>query len=228
MARTFVDGWAHRFCAALLLGVLAAVPRGGAATVNVRYISADVDPGKEIVAWNHHIVRFRKEGEAQAFSGVLFGSAPGVGANRVGRGYYNDSGIMEGGVNRPEWTTTAGYAVFRGWLPIIRTRIVRAVGEGSTIAIEIGVGADGKEIHRVYLIEGTAARIEILDGEQAGATFQITAGQFTAVSTKGEVVVEAKRIDDDGYAKGFVERTTIQAKYKEMVTEFPHNGPDWP
>lgn len=201
-----------------------------AVTLSSRFISEDFPPNKQVAGWNHRVVRFRWDDIPK--SGLIFGAAPNVGASDLGYGEYTvvkklptDPPAMPD--ERPEWTVHSGYAVFRGWFPIIRTRIVRAVSPSTTLAIEIS--ADGTQ--RIYVIQGTTATVEILKGKDAGKTYTLNAGQFLKVQGSGSELGQVREQDLDSYgrpkpiwndlhAQNFFERVTSQEQYKALELEF--------
>lgn len=106
---------------------------------------------------------------------VLFGStdfnpdAQHPNKNSVGRGVLeNDDNSVPRPWDKPRWFLQSGFAMARGWFPIIRTKIVRAVSEGTTMAVRIVAETeDGpvnarvlktSEVH-VFLLEGGPVKI---------------------------------------------------------------------
>lgn len=196
---------------------------------SARFTSEDFPPEKQVAGWNHRIVRFRWNNVAK--SGLLFGAAPNVGASDVGYGQYtihektatDPSGAPD---ERPDWEVYSGYAVIRGWFPIIRTRIVRAVSPSTTLALEIN--PDGTEW--IYVIQGAGATIEILQGKDTGKIYTLAEGQFLKVQGRGSELGQVrtedlepdstpKKIANDFHAQDFYERVIAQPQYRTLEEE---------
>lgn len=110
----------------------------------------------------------------------------------------------------PAWeiqvTTTqlSGYALARGWYPIIRTNIVRAVSAGTTLLVQVLPPASGtdplKGTHRVLLMEGGPVTIHnLIDATNAPVelknAFQYVEATFDEDSGK-PILSAAKTLPD--------------------------------
>jgi opacity protein-like surface antigen len=197
---------------------LAASSAASAVVFTASFLSTELEPDKQIAGWNHRIVRFKWDGTTR--SAVLFGAGPNVGASDVGYGEYtvHSEGDGTGSVpaERPEWIVHSGYAAMRGWFPIIRTSVVRAVSDSTTIIVERDAlgGMD-----RVYLWEGTSAAVEVLKGEKQ--TIALSQGEFVEVKSSGKDVGKTRKasFQEDARARDFVAQVVGQKKYEEVVRD---------
>jgi hypothetical protein len=124
---------------------------------------------------------------------VLFGG-DGADPARDGVGKVTDDSDNDtsNGVSHPAWviessatpTEARGYAVARGWYPIIRTSVVRAVSDSTTFFVQVypADGSGGLETHRVLLLNGTSVKVYDLGTGTLKAT--LTEGQFVEAKRK--------------------------------------------
>lgn len=225
--------WARSLGTLVLIGATSLLPTEvvkGRESLTIRFLSEDLEPDTKVAGWNHKTVRFVWDGTPR--SGVLFGAAPNVGSSQVAYGSYsivdrNDSDPPSMPEQRPEWITHSGYAVIRGWYPIIRTNIVRAVSDSTTLAVEINKNLG---THRVYLIQGERAEVEVLQGEHKGRVLTLRGGQFIEVGASGSrlgEILNPKEGDEgmpiwqDFGANDFYVRLVNQRGYRDLEVEFP-------
>jgi hypothetical protein len=145
---------------------------------------------------------------------VLFGGHPATTTTRAKASLSDDGDDNIGnGVEKPVWVMETdtinphGYAVARGWYPIIKTNVVRAVSQGSTMLAQVvpandGSISDGLETHRILLIEGGPVDIHDLAG-----------GQKATLNQEGQYI-EAKR-----HADSTITWSTVKSLHGEMTAD---------
>lgn len=131
---------------------------------------------------------------------VLFGGSPAdLTIDGTGRVIDDDTSNAE---VQPAWVLESsstpaqarGYAVARGWYPIIRTNIVRAVSDSTTFLVQVtpaDASTNTLETHRVLLQEGASVRVY----DSAG-TLRFTlqqAGQYCEVARNADGSIDWAR-----------------------------------